>query len=68
MVDVVEADEDFRLVLSVNQTTDLFTDLLDIGFVEDVSINELDASDTVLLSNTETGCSRCHSGHSPIRT
>lgn len=53
VVDVGETDQQFRLVLGLDDGGDLLADRLDVRLVEDIAIDELDLRDAVRSADAE---------------
>ena len=53
VLDIGEHHNDLRPKLRLNRLQQLFADLMDVEFVEDVSVQKIDAGDAVDLSHTD---------------
>ena len=53
MLDIAEDDDHFGSELRLDRLDELFTDLVDVEFIEDVSIDEVDPNERVILADTD---------------
>jgi hypothetical protein len=54
VIHIVEADQNLGLGLGIDDLADFRADLLNIGFIEDVAVNELDARNVIVVRDAKS--------------